>query len=176
MAFIPPALAATGKILSSAATSTFLQAAGTGLTAYGAYASGRAQQSAAEYNAAQQRQAAELARLDVAENARRREDDKRRAIARLKAQYGAQGLDPTSGAPLDMMGETASRFDLEIADMYAAADRRATAYENAASLSAFEGRTSRTAGLISTASALAGGFSDFSDRLIEKQDKGIPAI
>lgn len=163
---------AAGKALVSGGASTFLTAAGTGLSAYGAYASGKAQQAASEYNADLQKQQAMIAREDAAENIRRREQDQKRALARMRAQYGGQGL-AEGGAVNDMLGYTAGKFELELADMFTAAERRATAYENSASLYRYEGRQQGTSGVIGGLSALAGGASDFALDWSKRKDLGI---
>lgn len=152
-------------------TASVLMVASTGLSAYGAYASGKAQQAAAEYNADLNRQQAEVAREDAAENAKRREKDQQRALSRMRAQYGAQGLSE-QGVVGDVLGDVAGQFELELADMFTAADRRATAYENSAQLYDYEGGVAATSGLISGLSAIGQGGANLGFKLQDRNNQG----
>lgn len=149
---------------------TIASIAGTGLTAYGAYAQGQAQKKASEYNAdLAQRQAGRI-REDAQTNAARRREDHGRALARLRAQYGAQGL-AMDGAPLDMYGHQAGKFELEIADMYAAAERRAAAMESNAALSSWEGQQQAKAGVTSAFSTALSGGAEIAGDMYDKYQK-----
>ena len=169
MGLLIPALTAIGGGSATAGGALAAGVVGTGLSAYGSYASGQAQKASAEYNADMARQQAVTAREDAAESAKRRGQDQKRSIARMRAQYGAQGLAET-GAPLDMLGYTAGKFELELADIFNQAQRKATAYENSASLYDFEGKAAGTAGGISAFGSLTRGVSDLGFKLADQKD------
>ena len=142
--------------------SFYLAIASAAASGYGTYAAGQAQEAAAEYNADLRRMQAEVARDDAHEAAKRVGKDHSRALGRMRAQYGAQGLQET-GVVTDMLGDASGQFSLELADMFTAADRRAAALNNSANLFDFEGDIAGKSGAISGFSSLAGGLSSAFD-------------
>jgi hypothetical protein len=153
--FTPTALAIT----SIAAT-----AIGTGVSVAGGMAQRDAIRKQAAYNAKLQKQQAALTREDSRENRARMREDKRRKLARLQAYYAGMGIESTSGTPLKLYGETASKLELAVADRATSDERRAQALESGAALTTWSGENrARAAGLSTVGSAISGVGSLASD-------------
>lgn len=95
------------------ATGSVLFAATTGFKAYGEYRAGRAQQQIDEFNA-------RIAEFEAIDAIRRGEDEAyrfgekvRKFIGTQKASYAGQGVDVTTGSPLDVMADTARAGELD---------------------------------------------------------------
>lgn len=146
----------------------FLSAAGTGLTALGAYSQGQAAKGAAEFNAQQARQQSELAMENAQERSRRKREDHQRSLSRMRAQYSAQGL-ATTGVVTDMLEDTAGAFELEIADIFTNAQRVAGGLESSARLYDFEGDVAGKSGGIGAFSALTRGGAELGFQLKDKK-------
>ena len=111
-------------------------AVGTGLNA-------KAESDAHKHNADLRRKEAELKRQDASENAARTERNHNRELGRLRASFAGSGLQET-GSPLDIFGEQAGEFELQIADIYNGAEREAIQLENQARLDDFSASQSKT--------------------------------
>ena len=86
---------------------------------YGAVDSHQQQKANAKYNAKVAEANAKAAELQgrseeeqAAENARRQQIEKRRALSAMRAQYGASGAALSSGSPLAQLGQAASDMTL----------------------------------------------------------------
>ena len=107
-----------------------------GLKAFGISQQANAEIQAHEYNARLRRQEAELKRKDASEQASRAERNQNRSLARIRAGFASSGLAET-GSPLDIYGEQAGEFELQVADIYTGAEREAVQLENQARLDDF---------------------------------------
>lgn len=152
-----------------------LVAAGLGLQAFGSVQAGTSARQSARFNASVAENNAELSRR-LAEDARRRgrieEQRNRLQAARLKgrqaAALGAQGLDTSSGSPLDVLGDTAALGELDALQIRANAEREAFQHSlrqsdflNQASLSRARGDQAFTQGLFRAGGSLLTGAGRF---------------
>ena len=142
----------------------FSSAVGTGLSVYGGIQQAKAIRAQTDYNQRVAEEQARTVREDSSENRRRMREDKRRHMSRARARFASLGLDEQSGTPLEMYGETASVLEQQIADEFVASERRATALENQASLTAYEGRSRETGAKIGAYSSLGAGLGSLGSK------------
>ena len=135
--------------------------AGTALSAFGALSSGAAAQKQAQFNARQAQQEAQ--RRDQIATTEASDFRKRQAhvLARQRALMGASGLDPGSGTPLLVAGETAGEIELQARRILAGGQAEATRLRNQATLSRASGRAARTAGVLRGGALLLQGVGGF---------------
>lgn len=136
-------------------TSLAASAAGTGVAVYGQRQQAKAAEATAKYNAQIQSNQALHERQVASENARRATAEMRRQLATVRAATAGRGLAMT-GTPLAILGDTATRLELEVLDLTSQADSRARALISRADMSLWEGR--RQAGALRT-SSIGSGFA-----------------
>ena len=134
-----------------------LMGAGTGISAIGQVAQGQYAMSAAEYNAqvakqqaAEQSQAAKSKALSLSEQ-------RRQIVGKQIAGFGASGVDPNSGSPLDVMAQTAANYERDIQYAGISADQATQAGDEQAQIDLMQGRQAQMAGWIGAGSSLASG-------------------
>jgi hypothetical protein len=134
-----------------------LQIAGTIFAAYGAIRQGEAQSSAAKFNAqvAQQNADAAAQQGDAAQQQQRR--DAMRKLGLLQANFGASGLDPSTGSPLDVFADSVANATLDNQTVKYNYQMKALGYQNSASLDSAEADNATTSGYLSAAGTLLGG-------------------
>lgn len=131
-------------------------AVSTGVSIHSSNQRAKAQAAANEFNAETRRKQAKIAQEDAMENASRMRHNQAKELARIRAYYAGSGIEET-GTALDMYGEQAGEFELEIADLYTNANRQAAGLENQARLDEFYGKQARTAGKFEMLGAAASG-------------------
>ncbi len=139
-----------------------LMAIGGGVKFYGAQQAAKAAEDAGE---AQQRAAAAAAHneeLQNAETVKRERINKRRRLARLRADHGTSGL-VMSDSSMDVFAETAGMMELTIQDAARAGNMEAANMRNQGNMALWEARTQAAATrvssygtLLSNASSAAG--------------------
>lgn len=149
-----------GSALASAAVGTF-----------GAIQQGNAAKNAAEYQAAVDRNNQQVAAWQAADALERGQEAERQqrlraqsALGSQKAAMAANGLDLTSGSPLDILGDTAMYGELDALTIRSNAEREAYGYRvqsqnfsTNAQLSQMRGSAAQTAGMIGAGSTLLTG-------------------
>lgn len=133
---------------------------GTGISAYGQYQQGKAQEAMARYNAKLSEQQAEQEGVVSAENARRRREMNRRRIGQIRASLAGSGVSLTEGSYLDAIGQTTSELELATLDDINQSRRRQEAYLNEATMQRWQGSQASSAGNIAAASTLFGGIAN----------------
>lgn len=139
-----------------AATSSLV---GTGISAYGQYQQGKAQDAMAKYNAKLSEQQAEQEGVVSAENARRQREMNRRRIGQIRASLAGSGISLTEGSYLDAIGQTSSELELSTLDQINQSRRRQEAYLNQATMQRWQGAQARFAGKLAATSTLFKGLS-----------------
>lgn len=144
------------------ATSTLLigaTLAATAASAYGQYSAGQAQSAIAQRNAAQSKAAAETSFAESRENARRQRDNNKSALSRVRALAAGSGVVISTGAPLEILGETAARLELSVLDQGRSDEARRAALASQGDLQLWEGQQAATAGMINAGGTLLSGAS-----------------
>ena len=135
--------------------------AGAAVSAVGAVSQGAAAQKQARFNARQAELEAQrrdqIARAEA--GAFRKQQSK--LLARQRALLGASGLDPGSGTPLLVAGETAGEVELQARRILAGGQAEATRLRNQATLERASGRAARTAGVLRGGALLLQGVGGF---------------
>lgn len=129
---------------------------GAGVTIYGQEQQKKAVEAQADYNEEVSKNEALQENALAAENARRVQKQKTRTIAALRAANAANGIG-MEGTPLAVLGDVATDFEQEIADIgYGAANRR-MALLSGAQLGQWQANNQKSALTISQAGAAVGG-------------------
>lgn len=125
--------------------------------AVGAIASANAQAAAANYNAKVQERnrLAVLAQADAEAADKVREN--KRVNARIRAQYGAAGIE-MAGSPLDVMEDTAIEQELDVKRIRYAGELEGIQRRDQANLYRMEAKAAKTAGMFSAVGNILGGF------------------
>jgi len=136
-----------------------IAAVGVGMSAYGQYQSGQAQEKAYKFNAAiaEQDAAAERKKADYEEGQARLR--LRQLIGTQRTLYAKAGVDLASGSPLMVLADTAARGEEDLEMIKYGGDVSVARQRNQASLQLFYGKQSRTAGTIGAFGTAAAGFS-----------------
>ena len=126
-------------IISAAATGI-----GTYMSVQGQRAAADQAEKTAKYNADVQRNQA-MQEMEVAkENARRKQRENSRILARQRAMVASQGL-AMEGTPLAVLGETATTLQRDILDMGYQAQQRVRSLQASANMGLWEGRNQANA-------------------------------
>lgn len=154
-----------------AVASTVASAAGTYVSVQGQRNAAKAAENTAKYNADVQRNQAMQEMEAAKENARRKQRDNSRLLARQRAMVASQGL-VMEGTPLAILGETATMLQRDILDMGYQAQTRVRSLQASANMGIWDGKNQSaalktgalTTGLQGVASA-AGGYLSASGKL-----------
>jgi len=130
--------------------------AGTGLQTIAAIRQGQAQKAAADHNAKVAEQNATLAKAKGQEDARRTRIQTRKALGKMRAQFGANGAS-LSGSAQDLLEESAANGELNALGVEHSGLVQAANFKAEANLQRFKGRFARDAGFVSAASILLAG-------------------
>lgn len=155
-------------LAAAAAVATIAAAA---VSAYGAVQSGNAAKNQAEYQSAVDRnnqQTAEWQAKDALDRGAEAERQQRlkvqSALGSQRAAMAANGVDLTSGSPLDILGDTAMYGELDALTIRSNAEREAYGYRaqsqnfgTSAQLTQMRGSAAQTAGAIGAGSTLLAG-------------------
>jgi hypothetical protein len=161
------AAASTTAIVAIAAT--VVSAA---VSAYGAVQQGNAAKNAAEYQSAVNRNNQQVAEWQAGDAIRRGEEAERQhrlrvagVIGKQKSSMAANGVDLSSGSPLDIIGDTALFAELDALTIRSNAEREAYGYRVQSSnfaansrLNLMQGSQAQTAGMIGAGATLLGGM------------------
>lgn len=115
MSFAAPAASAVGSVLSNPTTWKAISAGAGLLSAFGAKKEGEQQQAAYDTNAAVYQESAAANRTAAELNAYKRRKQLHGIIGAQTAMYGARGVSPISGSPIDVMTEDLANGYLDIA-------------------------------------------------------------
>lgn len=134
-------------------------AAAATVSAVGMISSGNAQARASNYNAEVEKQNGEMARQSAAAQAQQVERDNARKMGQITAAYGASGIDPNQGSPLDVMADVADEGELSKRLVLYQGEVDARAGLQRAQIDTMQGRAAQTAGYVNAGSTLlsAGG-------------------
>ncbi|MCB1477079.1 MAG: hypothetical protein H6883_08170 [Rhodobiaceae bacterium] len=141
--------------------------AGTALSAAGAASEGNAAAAVADYNAQVARNNAQAEQQRAAYEAGMTRDRVRGVIAQQRAGYASSGLDPRTGTPVTVLGDSAKQGELDVLSRLYAGESAATAYRNDAARLAAEGAAQKSASRLNAATTLIGGLSKIAGRRYE---------
>lgn len=162
---------------------------GTAVSAAGAIQQGNAASAQAEYTQMVSNNNAVLAER-AAEDARKRgeiaEDEHRRKTSALQSRQrtvmAANGLDVSSGSPLDILADTAQMGELDALTIRGNARRESLGYEAQGmnfkaegELARARGESAKTAGMIGAAGAVVSGVGGVADKWY-RMDSGVGRI
>ena len=132
--------------------------AGTVVQAAGASQQASAAAAAAKYNEQVATRNAAIARTQASNEQEDKRLQNRRQLAQIRASYGASGLD-ASGSVLDVILDTATEQDLDVAKIGYKGDLAALQYTDKAQQYDAEAKNAKAAGTFGVLSAVAGGAS-----------------
>ena len=142
-----------------AAISTIVSIVGTAVSTTAAIQQGQAQKSAADANANAQRQTAISAENAGAQQAADKLQQARKTAAAGVAAAGAGGIDPNTGTPLTLSGQTTEFGELDSLRIINNASRTAWGYNTQADITSFQGSRAQTGGYLQGGASLLGGAS-----------------
>lgn len=120
--------------------------ASTGLSIYGQHQQGKAAEAAAKYNNTLAEREAANVEAQTSEGIKRQRQGNRSALAEIRARMATSGVQTTTGTPLVLMGETAGRMELSIADAARAANMQATSLRAQGQMGLYEAKQAASAG------------------------------
>ena len=127
---------------------------GAGISATSAIEQGQASKSAADANATAQRQTAISTENAAAIQASDKQLATRKLIATQVTAAGAGGIDPSTGTPLTIEGQTSQMGELDSLRIINNAQRTAWGYQSQASIDEFQGSAAQTGGAMSAGGTL----------------------
>lgn len=164
--------------ISAPVASLVLTAIGTGISAYGAYQQGQAQEAQYKYQSAvasNNRIIAEQNAKDALARGKVEADTHRRKVSQFigsqRAGFGGSGVVVDSGSPLDIVADSVALGELDTQTILSNAEREARAYRvqgsnfgaEAGLLDSSAG-SARRAGTINTGTTILGGGGSFADK------------
>jgi heme exporter protein D len=133
--------------------------AATAVSATVSYEQGQAQKATADQNAKNQRQAAISQENVGAQQAADKKLQARKIAAAGVAAAGAGGIDPSTGTPLTLSGQTTEFGELDSLRIINNASRTAWGYQAQAGIDEMQGEQAKTAGNMNAGATLLGGAS-----------------
>lgn len=133
--------------------------AATALSATASVEQGQSAKAAANANANSERQTAISTENAGAQAAADQKTKARQIAAQGAAAAGAGGVDPTTGTPLTIEGQTAQFGELDSLRIINNASRTAWGYQAQAGITQFQGQQAQTASDLDAGSSLLGGAS-----------------
>ena len=137
-----------------AAAALVVSAIGAATSAYGAVQQGQNAKKAADANAAAQRATAISGENQGAQQAADAQMKAKRTAASGVAAAGAGGIDPNTGTPLTLSGQTAEFGELDSLRIINNASRTAWGYNSQAAIDEFQGKQAQTAGYFKAGATL----------------------
>lgn len=128
---------------------------GSGLTTMGDIAQGETTNNMLKYNANVQIQNAANARAAAALNANKQSIMAQKTLGAIQANYGASGVEGTSGSVMDVMAASASNAELDRQNILYGGEIKAINSENQASMDRFEGSQAVSAGYLNAVASMA---------------------
>ena len=140
----------------------WLQIASAVFSAIGAISQGQAAGDAADFNAAVQRQNAELALRDSKMRVSQSEREQFLRMGAIRAQYGAGGTGRADeGSVLDVLADTAAQGELEKQNLLYQGQVAARGYQNTATLDDAQGANAERSGFLQAGAELLGGGAKY---------------
>lgn len=134
------------------------------VTAYAAVRAGQAQSAQYKYKAAVDQQNADAANQQgLAAQAAQRKDAMRK-LGLMQANYGASGVDQSTGSPLDVFSDAVGQSTLDNLNVKYNYQLKALGYQNSAGLDSAASSDASTSGYLSAAGSLLGGAGKTYDR------------
>ena len=147
--------------------------ASTGLSMYGQSQQAKAANQAADYNnALAQREAANL-EAETAQGISRERINQKAALADLQNSMAGSGVQTTTGTPLSVVGETAGRFEVGIADAARSASIHAASLRAKGAMGLWEGAQTGAAAKINMFSSGIAGLGSAATKYNEGQYQGL---
>jgi hypothetical protein len=140
--------------MSMASVAVSMAIIGAGISATSAIEQGQSAKAAADANAAAQRQTAISTENVGAQQASDKQLATRKLIATQVASAGAGGIDPSTGTPLTIEGQTAQMGELDSLRIINNAQRTAWGYNTQANIDEFQGSAAQTAGTLNAGGTL----------------------
>lgn len=131
--------------------------AGAAVAVYGAVQAGNQRAKAAQYNKDVAAQNAKIATEQGAEAALQSQRDTARKIGAMQANYGASGIDASTGTPLDVLTDSVRQGTLDDLTIKYDYSLRAAGYTNTSTLDGMEASNDTTSGYLNAAGAALGG-------------------
>lgn len=130
---------------------------GAAVSVYSAVRTGQQQRAAAKYNQAVAQQNAKAAQEQGAEAALQSQRQTAQKIGAMEANYGASGVDASTGSPLDVLTDSVRQGTLDQLTLKYDASLRGAGYTNTATLDGMEASNATTSGYLNAAGAALGG-------------------
>lgn len=131
------------------------------VSAVGSLAQANAQANAAKFNAQVAKQNRDATLEQTTNEIQDQRSKNRRMLGAMRAAYGANGLE-MSGSPLDVVSDTTTEMEYDVAKMKYIGRVKAVGYANQAKLYEAEADAARTSGIIGAASSMLGAFQGMS--------------
>jgi hypothetical protein len=142
---------------SAAVIGIIASVASTAVAVYGAVQAGNQRSEAAKYNQALAGQNAKAAQEQGAEAALQSQRQTAQKIGAMQANYGASGVDASTGTPLDVLTDSVRQGTLDQLTLKYDASLRGAGYSNTATLDGMEAGNATTSGYLNAAGAALGG-------------------
>lgn len=133
-----------------------LMGGGNLLSAFGTYSGGEADERIGKYNAAQERQDAQLELEQAAVDETRQRALSYKQLSSMRAGYGASGV-TMEGSPLDVLEESSANAELDALLIRHGGAVRAQRHRAAAALAEYEGKARKHAATLSAGGQLLSG-------------------
>lgn len=133
------------------------EVAAAAVSVYAAVQSGKQQAAAAKYNQKVAEQNAQAAREQGAEAALQKQRQTAQKIGAMQANYGASGVDASTGTPLDVLTDSVRQGTLDSLTTQYQYNLRAAGYTDTATLDGMEAKNATTSGYLNAAGAALGG-------------------
>lgn len=133
--------------------------AGAATQTVGSLIQGESQAQSSEYNAAIARQNAVIAQQQGEAASQAQQRDSARQIGRMKAAYGASGVQLDSGSPLDVLADSAAMATLDNLTVKYNYALKAAGLQSQAAIDDMQAGTSRTSGVLGAGASALKGYS-----------------
>lgn len=134
------------------------------ISAYAAVRAGQAQSAQAKYTAKVAQQNADAANQQGAAAAAAQHRDAVRKLGLMQANYGASGVDQSTGSPLDVFSDAVGQSTLDNLNTKYNYQLKALGYNNSATLDSAAASEATTSSYLSAAGSLLGGAGKAYDR------------
>lgn len=129
------------------------------VTTYSAIQQGQAQSASANYNAQIERQNQEAAAQQAAAAQAAQRQQQQRQLGLMSANYGASGVDPTTGSPLNVFADTVQQNTLSNLSTKYSYQMKGLGYGDQATLDSSQASNATTSGYLNAAGDAIGGAS-----------------
>lgn len=143
------------------------------IAAYGAVRAGQAQSAQAKYASVMASNNAAAAQQQGAAAQAAQRQDAMRKLGLMSANYGASGVDPTTGSPLDVFADSVSQSTLDNMNIKYNYQLRALGYQNSSTLDDATAKNATTSSYLSAAGDLLGGAGK---GYMQAQGSGTPVM